>query len=129
MVFRVASDEAAAKAAAARPAAVVILEFYEGRGWEALGYGSWREPVVSEFQQCQSHLYELLNAAKVERNISAIAENNGKPIWESVLRPLAGLEPEEQRVAKRRTSHINRSQWRCWLLPPKPCGEFRKISH
>jgi hypothetical protein len=116
------------KLAAARPAAVVVLEFYEGHGWEALGYGSWRERVVSEFQQSQSHLYELLNAAKVEKNISAIAENNDKPILESVLRPLAGLEPEEQRVAKRTSSHINRSQWQCWLLPPRPCGELRKIS-
>jgi hypothetical protein len=98
------------KLAAARPAAVVVLEFYGGRGREALGYGSWRERVVSKFQQSQSHQYELLNAAKVEKNISAIAENNGKPIWESVLRPLAGLEPEEQRVAKRTSSHINRSQ-------------------
>jgi hypothetical protein len=97
------------KLAAARPAAVVVLEFYEGRGWEALGYGSWRERVVSEFQQSQSHLYELLSGAKVEKNFSAIAENNDKPILESVLRPLAGLEPEEQRVAKRTSSHINRS--------------------
>jgi hypothetical protein len=32
--------------------------------------------VVAEFNQSQRHLYQLLDAAKVERNICAISQND-----------------------------------------------------
>lgn len=41
--------------------------------------------LTAEFDQSQSRLYQLLDAAKVERNISTIVEN-GKQIAEGVLR-------------------------------------------
>jgi hypothetical protein len=85
-------------------ARALVLELYEKEGWKALGYNSWRECVVAEFDQSQAHLYRLLKAAEVERNISPIGENgkctivqNAEPICEAVLRPLASLEPEQQR--------------------------------
>jgi hypothetical protein len=77
-------------------ARALVLELYEREGWKALGYDSWRECVVTEFAQSQSRLYQLLDAAQVEKNIST---NGGKQIAERVLRPLAKLEPEQQRKA------------------------------
>ena len=74
-----------------------LLELYNGEGWTALGYDNWRECVQAEFSMSKSHAYELLNAAKTELNISAIAEKDIIP--ESQLRPLASLEPEQQREA------------------------------
>ena len=76
----------------------LVLELYEREGWTALGYASWRECVTAEFQFKQSHVYELLDAAKTERNISAKAENQ---IPETHLRPLAKLRdnPEAQKEA------------------------------
>lgn len=50
---------------------------------------------MTEFGYGQSHVYELLNAARVERNLSAIAEKPVKVI-ESQARPLAKLEPQAQ---------------------------------
>jgi hypothetical protein len=71
-------------------------ELYDRRGWEALGYRSWRECVLKEFGGKQAYAYFQLSAAKVEKNLSTIVE---KPmtIPESHLRPLAALPPEEQR--------------------------------
>ncbi len=73
----------------------LVLELYERKGWDALGYESWRECVVKEFQQSQSYLYYQLEAAQTERNISTMVEKS-EPIPESQLRPLARLEPEKQ---------------------------------
>ena len=72
-----------------------LLDLYERRGWEALGYGNWRECVVGEFGQSQAYLYRQLEAAQTERNISPIGEIGKIP--ESQLRPLASLEPAQQR--------------------------------
>jgi len=82
-------------------ARALVLELHEKEGWKALGYDSWRECVVAEFEQSQSYLYRLLDAAQVEKNISPIGE---KPIPESVLRPLTRLEPEQQREAYKEAS-------------------------
>jgi hypothetical protein len=94
-------------------ARALVLELYEREGWRALGYENWRECVVAEFEQSKSHLYRLLDAAKVERNISPMGEN-GEPIAERVLRPLAKLEPEEQREAWRTATRLS----------PKPTAEL-----
>lgn len=76
----------------------LLLELYERKGWEALGYGSWRECVVKEFGGKQAYAYFQLSAAKVERNLSTIVEKT-ESILESHLRPLASLQPEEQKEA------------------------------
>jgi DNA-directed RNA polymerase subunit F len=76
----------------------LVLELYEQEGWKVLGYDSWRQCVIAEFQYQENYLYKLLSAAKVERNICTIVQS-GEPIREAVLRPLAKLKPEEQREA------------------------------
>jgi hypothetical protein len=79
-----------------RDARSLVLRLYEGEGWVALGYDSWRACVVAEFGQSQSRLYQLLDAAKIEKNISTMVENEGEPIPERTLRPMSGLAEETQ---------------------------------
>ncbi|MBE7473108.1 MAG: hypothetical protein DPW09_31970 [Anaerolineae bacterium] len=76
-----------------------LLELHERQGWRALGYSSWRECVTAEFEFGQSHVYRLLDFARIERNLSPIGENGYPlPAGESVARPLATLEdPDLQR--------------------------------
>lgn len=74
----------------------LVLELHDRRGWLALGYGSWRDCVVAEFDQSKSHLYRQLDAARIEREISPMGEKPGR-VPERQLRPLA-IVPEGQRA-------------------------------
>ncbi len=70
----------------------LALELYEGRGWKAMGYGSWRECVAAEFGAHQSTLYRQLEAALVERELveDPVFANCEKPsLPDSQLRALA----------------------------------------
>src|SRR5690349_2366462 len=58
----------------------LLLDLYEREGWKALGYSSWRECGQAEFKHSQSRVYQLLDAAKVERNISNALENDQPPL-------------------------------------------------
>lgn len=78
-------------------ARALLLDLYERRGWAALGYASWRECVVSEFQKSQARLYQQLEAAQIERRISTNVEIGTIP--EGQLRPLTRLTPIEQPAA------------------------------
>lgn len=64
----------------------LILDLYEGKGWAALGYKSWRQCVMGEFEQGSSMLYKELRAAQVEMEISPTGTIG--TISERVLRPL-----------------------------------------
>lgn len=77
-----------------------LLELYEREGWRALGYDNWRNCAQVEFAFGQSHVYRLLQAAAVERNISP---NGEITIPESHARVLAGLPAHEQRTVYERT--------------------------
>ncbi len=72
-----------------------LLELYERDGWRALGYSNWRECAQVEFGYKQSRVYQLLEAAEIERNISTIGGNS---IPERVVRPLASLPADTQRT-------------------------------
>lgn len=79
----------------------LILDLYERQGWAALGYGSWRECVVAEFKEQQRYLYYQLEAARIGRNLCTIVQKT-ESIPEGQLRPLARLEPEQQKEAWQR---------------------------
>ncbi len=51
----------------------LLLEAYERRAWAALGYASWREYAQNEFRLAQSHVYRLLDQARVIRAIEEAA--------------------------------------------------------
>lgn len=72
----------------------LLLDLYEREGWKALGYANWRECAEREFVLGQAYAYRLLAAAEIERNISP---NGEKPLPEGTLRPLAKVEPKQQR--------------------------------
>ena len=74
----------------------LLLALYEGEGWRALGYQSWRECVVSEFEQSKSFCYRALAAARVERNFSQIGNIDASQIPEGHLLPLTDMEPDQQ---------------------------------
>lgn len=73
----------------------LVYDLYYREGWKTLGYKNWRECVATEFGQHQSYLYRQLEAARIEKNISPIGENEEIP--ESQLRPLTKLDPDQQR--------------------------------
>lgn len=79
----------------------LLLDLHERRGWEALGYASWRDCATAEFGESQTRVYQLLSAAKIEKEISTIVEiSEDSPmgeIPESHLRPLAQLNTANQR--------------------------------
>lgn len=73
-----------------------LLELYEGKGWEILGYNSWRECCIAEFEFSQSRVYQLLNNAQVIKTLSDSTIVEQLPQTERQARPLASLEPEQQ---------------------------------
>lgn len=75
----------------------LLLDFHEREGWRALGYQNWRECAMTEFGYGQSHVYELLEAARTERAIADVSDTSEKTIPVRQLRPLAGLQPEAKR--------------------------------
>jgi hypothetical protein len=81
-----------------------LLRLYEGRGWAALGYASWRECVATEFAKSQAYLYRQLEAAEIEQRISPMGEIGA--VSERQLRPLARLTPIEQPAAWQRAQEI-----------------------
>ncbi|MEO8391473.1 MAG: hypothetical protein ABI700_00635 [Chloroflexota bacterium] len=74
-----------------------IRRLYEGQGWIALGYTSWRDCVTNEFDFSQSRAYQLLDYAEVEQNLSTKVENGAPAINEAQARLLAPFEADEQR--------------------------------
>lgn len=73
----------------------LLLDLYERRGWEALGYESWRECAAAEFEQGERQLYRQLQAAQIERHLTHVTNT---PVPERTLRPLAKVTPMEQPV-------------------------------
>lgn len=79
-----------------RHARALVLELYERKGWQSLGYTSWRDCVAAEFQHSQTHMYRQLAAAFVEQIVAPDSPIGEIP--ESHLRPLAGLTAGEVRL-------------------------------
>lgn len=79
-------------------ARVALLELYEREGWRALGYDSWRACAEAEFSLSRSRVWQLLAAARLERELAdAGPDPPPGPVPERALRPLAGLDPETRR--------------------------------
>ena len=46
-----------------------VIEFYRRRGWEALGYKSMKQCAAAEFGWSKSHIYKMIQAAKVVEEV------------------------------------------------------------
>ena len=53
----------------------LLLRAHEGLAWKALGYLSWRDYATAEFALSQSRVYQLLNQARVIREIDAVGDS------------------------------------------------------
>lgn len=71
-----------------------VLDLERRRGWEALGYASFRECVLAEFQGSESFLYRQLAAGEIEAEVEPTLPIGTIP--ERILRPLAKV-PEGER--------------------------------
>lgn len=80
----------------------MLLDLDRRRGWEALGYASFRECAVTEFGKSQGYVYKLLHAAEVDENLAA-SENYPMDKSEIALIPTSHKEelhklPNEQQA-------------------------------
>lgn len=77
------------------------LELYQRKGWEALGYESFRACAEKEFGQSWQHVYRLKNIAEAEQELRA-ASPVGEPLPEQIpgrhLRALSTLPTPEQKA-------------------------------
>jgi hypothetical protein len=74
-----------------------LLDLDEREGWKALGYTSWRACVKDRFgDKSESYLYRLLQAAKIQREISPIGET-ARPLPTSQARVLGELPDADTR--------------------------------
>ncbi|MEI8167016.1 MAG: DNA N-6-adenine-methyltransferase [Chloroflexales bacterium] len=68
----------------------LLVDFYERRGWAALGYASWRGWASARLGESERRGYQELTAGLIERELLNHGSNLGE-IPERHLRPLAPL--------------------------------------
>lgn len=115
-------------------ARLLLYRLYEGQGWLALGYGSWRECVTSEFGSSESELYRELAAARLEVaaniDIGTLPESHARAVHEvlgadSALAVAVVNEANRNRAA---TAHdYQRLSWEVWVR--HNLGAEHKITH
>jgi hypothetical protein len=74
----------------------LLLELHDRQGWRASGYNSWDECSASAFKYSRSRLYQLIDAARVEKNVSNMLDI-GESLPARAVDQLKHLEPEQQR--------------------------------
>jgi hypothetical protein len=87
----------------------MLLDLQRRRGWEALGYSTWRECAQAEFGQSQGYIYKLLHAAEVEENLAQsgfIQLDKTEHIPVSQLEELHKLPPDQQAAGLHRADQI-----------------------
>jgi hypothetical protein len=75
----------------------LLLRAHEGEAWAALGYASWRDYAMTEFQMSQSKAYHLLDLGRAIRVLEADGPVERLPN-ERQTRELAMLLPEPARL-------------------------------
>lgn len=88
-----------------------LLSMERRRGWEALGYSSWREWAAAEIGKSERRVYEILEAAKVEENLTFCGiPQNEIPTTISQLNELAKLPQEQQPEALQKAQEIAQAE-------------------
>jgi len=74
-----------------------LLRFYEAQGWKALGYKGFRQCCIEEFDTSRGHIYRLLDAARLDREIkvSPIGDTYS-PLPETLMRELIALNDDQR---------------------------------
>jgi hypothetical protein len=75
----------------------MLVDLRDRKGWKALGYSSWDECTSKEFEGSRAHLYRLMSAEEVRRELekSPIGDKANQ-IPEGQLRELACVEPGQR---------------------------------
>lgn len=93
----------------------LLVEFYERRGWAALGYASWRAWAAVRLGEHERTAYKELTAGLVERELLPNwANGEAGTLPESHLRPLAPLrdDPPALRETWERANEIAEAEGR-----------------
>jgi protein gp37 len=98
-----------------------LLDLQEREGWKALGYSNWSKCVQAEFGEIsRSRLYQLLDAAIIERNLTGnyglstvVDKEENSNIPERTLRPLRQLKDHSDH------KHDAESQRKAWDIANK----------
>lgn len=76
----------------------LLLRAHEGEAWAALGYGSWREYAMTEFNMSQSRAYQLLDQARVVRSIESASDSTNVELPNEAQARELGRIPEAERA-------------------------------
>jgi len=76
----------------------LLLNAHEWGAWSALGYGSWRDYAMTELGVSQSRAYQLLDTAKVIREIETAAGSSN--MLELTQREVDAIKPHLTEVAE-----------------------------
>jgi hypothetical protein len=120
----------------------LLLEAHERRAWEALGYDSWRTYAVAEFGMSKSRAYQLLDQAKVLREIEAAAGSTDVELTEAEARdikPMLGevaaeirervAEGPPEQVADVVKSVVKEQRSRRRRRPPRPTAKQCELAN
>ena len=108
-----------------------IWELKDREGWRALGYSTFRECAMAEFNFGQSRVYQLLAHAKAVHNITTFSTTVEKvplPKNERQTRPLADLLPEQQAPAWREAQGRNETMQPSGQQVEVVAREFKPIT-
>lgn len=86
----------------------LIARAHAGGAWKALGYETWSDYVQSEFDMSRSRSYQLLDQARVVREIeSAVPDGTQVRITEAAARDLKGVLEEVVPEIRERTEGLD----------------------
>jgi len=120
--------------------AVLFLATYESGAWDALGYSSWLEYAIEEFQVSRPRAYQMLNHAEIVREVigssstmvdrdqlpnerqtrelGKVPEGQRAEVWQKVVeitdgKPTAAAIREAVQPEKMNVVELDPFSWRC----------------
>jgi hypothetical protein len=116
------------KLAAARPAAVVILEFYEGRGWEALDVGVGGSVSFLNFSKANATYTSFSTRQRSRETFPQLLKIMASQFGRAFFVLLLDWSRKNSAWLSAQAVILTVLNGNVGLLPPRPCGELRKIS-
>jgi hypothetical protein len=110
----------------------LILEFYTSEGWVALGYPSWLDCVKNEFGHSKTWLYQELNAAIIEQQLSieSETERNGEDAQISAIADKSYSDSSKPPNTSRKSGSSNRMpEGQIRPLAQLPTAEARREAY
>ena len=77
----------------------MLFRAHEGKVWRVLGYESWKEYCVVEFQFSKQRSYQLLDFVEIKQSLTDTSQPGLTPANEKQTRALSKLDPEKRKAA------------------------------